>query len=271
MPAGQLAALAAQPPPDGPGRAPALLVPGYTGSKEDFLSLLPLLAAGGHRTVAIDQRGQYESPGPDNLAAYGVQALATDLLHALDVVGAPGVHVVGHSFGGLVARAAVIRRPERFASLTLLCSGPAAISGLRAQRIRTLEPLLRRGGLAGVLPAMELEWRAARQAGTPSAVVEFLRTRFLTSSAAGLEGMGTALLTEPDRVAELAATGVPVLVAYGEDDDAWPPTVQAQMAARLGAPVEVIAGAAHSPAAEAPAVIAAALLRFFSAVGDGHR
>ncbi|MGW2853842.1 alpha/beta fold hydrolase, partial [Streptomyces sp. NPDC001215] len=42
----------------------ALLLPGFTGSKEDFIVVQPLLAAAGYRTVAVDGRGQFESPGP---------------------------------------------------------------------------------------------------------------------------------------------------------------------------------------------------------------
>src|SRR5439155_8725343 len=41
--------------------AVVLFVPGYTGSKEDFMPLLRPLANAGYRAVAIDQRGQYES------------------------------------------------------------------------------------------------------------------------------------------------------------------------------------------------------------------
>src|SRR5690606_20183834 len=40
-----------------------LLVPGWTGSKEDFAALLPLLADAGFDVTAYDQRGQYETPG----------------------------------------------------------------------------------------------------------------------------------------------------------------------------------------------------------------
>ena len=40
--------------------------------------------------------------------------------------------------------------------------------------------------------------------------------------------MGDALRSEPDRIDELKAAGVPTLVLYGEHDDAWPPTVQAR-------------------------------------------
>src|SRR3954470_20839418 len=53
-------------------RGTVLMVAGYTGSKEDFAPLLAPLADAGYRVVAIDQRGQYESPGPDDPAAYSV-------------------------------------------------------------------------------------------------------------------------------------------------------------------------------------------------------
>ena len=59
-------------------------------------------------------------------------------------------HVVGHSFGGLVARAAAIRDPAAFRSLTLLDSGPAALPGTRAESVRTLRPVLVEGGKEAV-------------------------------------------------------------------------------------------------------------------------
>src|SRR4051794_16670733 len=59
-------------------RGTALLVAGYTGSKEDFAPLLAPVADAGYRVVAIDQRGQFESPGPADPAAYSVAELAAD-------------------------------------------------------------------------------------------------------------------------------------------------------------------------------------------------
>lgn len=92
---------------------------------------------------------------------------------------------------------------------------------------------------------------------------EFLRERWLGTSGPGLVAMGEALSTEPDRVAALRETGLPVLVLHGEDDDAWSPAVQAQMARDLGATYEVVPRARHSPAVEDPETTAKALLRFW--------
>ena len=116
-------------------RGTVLLVPGFTGSKEDFAPLLRPLCAAGYRVVALDQRGQFESPGPDDPARYSVAELGGDLVavaRQLRAEGATPLHLVGHSFGGLVGRAAVLADPPAFSTLTLLGSGPAQLGGARA-------------------------------------------------------------------------------------------------------------------------------------------
>lgn len=247
-------------------RGTALFVPGYTGSKEDFAPLFDPLTDAGYRVVAIDQPGQFESPGPDAPHGYTVEWLAGVVRTVAAALGDGPVHVVGHSFGGLVARAAVLDAPTRFRSLTLLSSGPAAIVGARRDRMTRLEPLVPLG-MAAVYDAMDEAARRDPHWREPSPELQaFFRTRFLASSAAGLRGMGDALTTEPDRTEALAATGVPVLVCYGENDDAWLPPVQADMAERLGARHAVIPGAAHSPAIEHTARTVEALTAFWASL-----
>lgn len=261
-PGGPIAVLDAGP-ADGPV---ALLVPGYTGSKEDFAPILDPLAAAGWRVVALDLPGQFESPGPTDPDDYTPDRLGT-VVRALAAGFGPPIHLLGHSFGGLVARAAVIAEPGRFASLVLLSSGPAALGGTRRASIEALQPVLAGAGLPGVYAAMQ-----AAAAGDPNFVApppelaEFLERRFLAGSPVMLQGMGDALRHEPDRVTELAATGVPVLVAHGAADDAWSPDTQHQMARRLGARHEVVAEAAHSPAVENPLGTVAAITDFWRSV-----
>ncbi|MDP9220795.1 MAG: alpha/beta hydrolase [Actinomycetota bacterium] len=255
----------------GPDVAPAgdvLLVPGFTGSKEDFAPILGGLSAAGFRTVAMDLPGQHESPGPADQSAYAVDVLARAVLAVAVAMADTRVHLLGHSFGGLVGRAAAIAAPHRLRSLVLLGSGPSAIGGVRAERLRILRPVLDTGGMPAVYAAMEEYDRMNLRYGevTPPELADFLRRRFLASSAHGLRGMGDALESEPDRVAELRATGLPVLVAYGDHDDAWEPPVQADMAARLGARHAVIAGALHSPAIEQTDRTVAVLTEFWSRV-----
>jgi pimeloyl-ACP methyl ester carboxylesterase len=277
---GAFAALEALPATGVCERSPALLVPGYTGSKEDFLAVIGLLADAGRRVVAIDMRGQYETPAAADAGAYSLAELAADVAVIADAVaardaaagyGQPQLHLMGHSFGGLVAREVVLAGPASARSLTLMSSGPGALSGPREADLRAVLAVL------DGLPAAELSgqvkrlWDAALEPaavadGTPPDVVEFLRTRMLATCPVGLRAMGWILLTCPDRTQRLRrATDAPLLVVYGENDDAWAPAIQETMAERLDADRVCIPGAVHSPAVEAPETTASTLTRFWNA------
>ncbi|MEO8889860.1 MAG: alpha/beta hydrolase [Jatrophihabitantaceae bacterium] len=261
--AGPIAALESGP-VDG---VPVLLVPGYTGSKEDFGPLLDPLADAGFHAVTVDLPGQFESPGPDDPARYTPRALAATVRAVAATLG-PRAHLLGHSFGGLVSRAAVIDDRAAFASLVLMDSGPAALGGTRAQLIQMLRPYLPSLGLAGVYAASEAA--AAAEPGyvpAPPELAAFMQRRFLAGSPDMLLGMGEALISEPDRVEELAATGLALLVLYGENDTSWSPALQAEMATRLAAVRIVVPDAAHSPAVENPPATVDALITFWRAHG----
>lgn len=269
-------------------RRPALLVPGYTGSKEDFLPVLEPLATAGRTVVAMDLRGQNESTPAAERGGYAPDELAADVLALADSVGQAGggVHLVGHSMGGLIARSAGLLDTGRILSLTLIGSGPGAIGGRKAALLRQTLALLDEPGapdrddrdeLAAMVRRVWSERLEpeARAAGTDERIIAFLRQRTLRACPIGLFEMARRLLEWPDRTEELAALSrpanpsgavrLPVLVIYGEDDDAWSPAAQDRMARRLGAERACIPGAAHSPAIEAPDTTARALTTFWNA------
>ncbi len=261
VPGGPLAVLRAEPAVR--TRSTVLLVPGYTGSKEDFRLLVTPLVEAGHPVVLLDQRGQHQSPGLHDLQAYTTAALGADLLAVVDELREGPVHLVGHSFGGLVARAAVLQRPEAFRSLVLMGSGPAGLTGPRVDVLPLMRPLAEQGMPAVVAAVDSLNEGDARWLALDASTQCFLRDRLLASSARALLGMADSLVGEPDRVAELRATGLPVLVLHGEDDDAWSPALQHDIAERLGAAYAVVPDAVHSPAVEQPEATAKALVAFF--------
>ncbi len=255
-----LAALRAEPP--NPVGAIAVLVPGYTGSKEDFAALLDPLRSAGLSVLAVDLPGQYESPGPNREPDYHPDPLGRTLASLVADLAADGdqVLLLGHSYGGLVSRSAVLAGAP-VNGLTLLDSGPGGLpQGERRALLDATEPIMRAEGIEAVQRLREARDGIAE----PPELAALLRGRFLRSSTAGLLGMATGLRTEPDRVTELATAlrtgGIPCLVAFGESDDAWPVPVQRDMAARLGAEVAVVPGARHSPNTENPDALLDALL-----------
>lgn len=260
--AGPLAALIAS--PEASSNAPVLLlVPGYTGSKEDFAPLMDPLVQAGFVAIAIDQPGQHESWGPDDEAAYLPAALGPVIGSVINQLALDHpVILLGHSFGGLSARAAVIDGAP-ISGLVLLCSGPAAfISGSRFEALTKAEPVLRESGRQALYDGRQRA--AGLDPADPDPLAQFFRRRFLASNKSGLLGMSHALRTEPDLTEALATAlerrGAPAAVIAGESDDAWPLVDQQAMAQALGTELLLVGGGAHSPAVEAPENLLAILL-----------
>ena len=236
--------------PDAAGENRALLVPGYTGSKEDYAPVLPFLGEAGWDVLAYSQRGQGGSAAPSGLGAYGMSDFVGDLISIAEAwAGTTGrVHLVGHSFGGIVARAAVVKRPDLFASVTLFCSGRAVYDWMNTLPI--LDPLptgpgARQQVLRTYFPDMNFDEPGVGWA-------EFQHIRALDTASENLVGIARILSQlRPDTPA-LAATGVPVHVLYGDQDEIWPPSWYAEEAADLGARESIIRGGTHSPQLQFP-------------------
>ncbi|WP_405716442.1 MULTISPECIES: alpha/beta fold hydrolase [unclassified Streptomyces] len=259
---GDFAVLDASPP--GTARGTALLLPGYMGSKEDFMALLEPLSSAGYRIVAVDGRGQYESDGTDRQEDYAQGELARDVLAQATALGGGGaVHLLGHSLGGQIARAAMLLDASPFRSLTLMSSGPAEVVEAQQLKVKVLSDALATMSMARV-------WEAIRALDPPEETAtengEALRRRWLRHRPAQLIATGRQLATEPDRVAELAAVPLPVHVLSGERDDTWPVPLLDGMAQRLGAHRTRIAGAEHSPNTDRPERTAAALAAFWDSL-----
>ncbi|WP_336318962.1 alpha/beta hydrolase [Streptomyces lavendofoliae] len=261
---GDFAVLDAAPADGTEPKGTALLLPGYTGSKEDFIAMLEPLADAGYRAVAVDGRGQYETPGPADQQAYAQEELAGDVLAQAAALGGAGIHLLGHSLGGQIARAAVLLDAAPFTTLTLMSSGPAQVEPAQQEKIKLLSDAL-------AVMTMEQVWEAMRALDPPEDADEAgshredLRRRWLLHNPAQLLATGRRLTVEPDRVDELAAVRppLPVHVLSGVRDDTWPVPLLDAMADRLGAHRTRVEGAEHSPNTDRPVDTAAAVAGFW--------
>ncbi|WP_242000203.1 alpha/beta fold hydrolase [Kribbella rubisoli] len=241
-----------------------LLVPGWTGSKEDFTPLVDHLCRYGWRTVAVDQRGQYETAGPADKSAYSLAELGADVVAMSKALGGFS-QLVGHSFGGLVAREAVLTDPSVFSTITLMCSGPGAFTD--QQTLQSLQMLAFGLENLPIEQVYDLKLGHDRQnpgyVAPPEDIAAFLRTRFTSNVPISLAEITRRLTDAEVKTDQLAKSGVRTQVLHGETDDGWPIPVQEAMAAELGVKAEVVPDAGHSPAIDQPAATARLLVDFF--------
>ncbi|NNH70404.1 alpha/beta hydrolase [Nocardia uniformis] len=265
---GALTAWEAVPAPGVTALGTVVLVPGFTGSKEDFAAMLPLLADAGYRAVAYDQRGQWQSDGPDEIDGYTMADFSGDLARVVDQVsGDEPVHLVGHSFGGYVARVALLDRPARFRSLTLLASGPSSVADINFPPPHLVAQAVEQGGQEFIWQQMSTAMGLTdpNAAGRPEpAKLEFLHTRILATKKANILGILRVMEVPP--LADptvLRNAGVPILIAYGDTGDLWDPQVHERFAEQLGARRAVYPGVGHLPNEDRPEQVCADLVDFW--------
>ncbi|MHA7987025.1 alpha/beta fold hydrolase [Rathayibacter sp. CAU 1779] len=240
-----------------------VLVPGVTGSKEDFALLGPILVAAGYSVVSYDLAGQYESadagPGPGGHYTYD---LFVDDLTAVLEAGAPA-HLLGYSFAGTVAQIVASRRPDLVRSLTLLTAPPLPGQTFRGVRlIGWISHLTTAHQNAGLM----IWGIVTNKNKVGPRRLDFVRSRFETTKRASVDDIIRLMRHTPDLSEPLKATDIPLLVVTGEHD-LWPVELHAAFADRIGARLAVYR-TGHSPCETAPHQLANDMLELFE-VADG--
>jgi len=190
---------------------PILFAPGITDFAEDYLHMFDLVAE--RRLLVVEMRGRGGSDAPDH--GYSAQAQAQDLASVVSAAGISRFHLMTFSRGTTPA-------------ILLACGDPDRIATLSIGDYRPVEIRLPDG-------FVEQQW-ATRWRGVP--IPQRVQRKVL-------EGI-QADSTDRSFWGEVAALGVPVLVARGErgglvDDD----DVQAYRQHVPGVEVVTMAGAGH--------------------------
>ncbi|RDJ93957.1 alpha/beta fold hydrolase, partial [Lacticaseibacillus rhamnosus] len=128
-------------------RPVVVLLHGLASDSTTWQPALEWLPSHGLRVVAPDLLGHGESDKPLE-AGYLLADYADRLYQFLTMLGHRSVTLVGHSYGGLIGREAVLAAGGAgFASFTLMSSGPGALTGPRAGELGAMLTALGAGAV----------------------------------------------------------------------------------------------------------------------------
>jgi pimeloyl-ACP methyl ester carboxylesterase len=171
-----------------------------------YYTLAPAVAAKTD-TVLYDMRGHGRSERPQS--GYRIEDGVDDLVGILDALGLDEpVHLVANSFGGTIALAAALRRPERVAGMVLIEAHPA-FTGWGSEIMGDLSDLVSGFDDPGIRDYLAKE--------APRTLRRMVQTceDLVTVSTMG-EDLRSSQPTDPEHLATLSC---PTLLLYGENSD----------------------------------------------------
>jgi pimeloyl-ACP methyl ester carboxylesterase len=209
--------------------------------------------------VVVDRRGRGDS---GDAPGYAIEREAEDVAAVIDAIGEP-VHLLGHSYGGVVALQAALRS-DGLRSLALY-EPPIGFDGLPEALIAELDELITAGA-----PAAAVELFMGETVGLPADVLAELRAdtaawRPMVDSAHTLPRELRSVADfrfDPGRYGDLS---VPTVLLAGTDS---PPELHVGveiLRAALGAPVRMMPGVDHEAVTTGPAVLSAAIIELLRA------
>lgn len=202
---------------------------------------------------------RFEYPGHGGQPPSDVPIVMDDLVDQLfDVMDKSGVeraHLAGISIGGMIAIRAAVLRPDRVASLAVICSSPRLPVRTWLDRARTV----RENGLAALSDFVANRWfTESFRLSYPEVVERHLRMLRTTDP----EGYAQTceLLARTDLRNDLGRVDAPALVIAGSEDFATPLADVRYIASGIrDARLEILDGVSHMAVAAAGARIAKAI------------
>lgn len=241
---------------------PVLLLHGIGSSSEAFAAQLPALSTR-YRCIAWDAPGYGASADPPSPPGMGGYAdAAADVIAEFD---ARPAHVVGVSWGGVIAARLALRHPGLVRSLTLADSTRG--SGTTPERAAAMRR--RSDELEAAGPDAFARERAPRLLSddAPDALVEDVAAAMSRAIRNPGYRWAADAMADTDHLSSLPSLSVPSLVLVGERDAVAPFAASRELAAAIpGAALHVIPGAGHLANQEHPSAFNARLLAFLDSV-----
>ncbi|MGP1679481.1 MAG: 3-oxoadipate enol-lactonase [Giesbergeria sp.] len=217
-----------------------------------------------YKVLRYDTRGHGASGAP--AGAYTLELLADDLHGLLQGLGVQSTHFVGLSMGGMIGQTYALKYPGMFKSLALCDTTsryPAGVSGLWAERIKTVET---QGMEPLVAPTLE-RWFTEPFRKTHPEVVQKVAAMIRTTPAPGYVGCCHAI-PKINLSARLKEIRCPAVVIVGKDDPGTPVAMAEEIHQALpGSTLVIIPSAAHLSNLEQPGAFNQALADFLDKAG----
>ena len=112
--------------PEAPAHLPVILIHGGPGSASGALGALEVLADHGFPTVRYDQLGCGHSDRPDDPDLWWPETFYEELQVVQEHLGLDRVHLLGHSWGGMLSMVHAADHPDHVAGV-ILSSAPASV------------------------------------------------------------------------------------------------------------------------------------------------
>jgi L-proline amide hydrolase len=126
---------------DTPGRVPLIVLHGGPGATHQYLEPLEEIARFGRRVIFYDQIGCGRSDRPEQAAFYDVSTFVAELAAIREYLGLDRVHILGQSWGGMLAMEYALTQPAGVVSM-IVADSPASMAlwVAEANRLRASLP-----------------------------------------------------------------------------------------------------------------------------------
>ena len=127
---------------EAPGQLPLLALHGGPGAAHDYLESLDAITATGRRVIYYDQLGCGKSSIPEKKPEMWTVELYVEEVDAVRrALGLDKIHLLGQSWGGMLAMEYMLTQPKGIVSLTIASSPASMIQWVaEANRLRKLLP-----------------------------------------------------------------------------------------------------------------------------------
>jgi proline-specific peptidase len=268
---------------DDPGKLPLLCLHGGPGGSWDYLQPLEGLADTGRRVVFYDQLGCGNSDRPSDPALWTVELYLEEVDVVREALALDRIHLLGSSWGGMLAMEYALRSPAGLASL-ILASSPASRpqwitetarlrSELPAEVQRTLDEHERAGTTddpAYEHASMEFYRRHVCRADPwPDCVTDTfakLNNEIYQTMQGPNEFVITGTLSDWDITGRLGEIEVPTLVTSGQYDECTPAIAETVHRGIRGSEWVLFEDCSHMPFVERPQQYLEAVDTFLSRV-----